>query len=72
VNHNLSEYQVAVNADIHGIDVIFVDEDDRNVSRLGAKGVGEIGIPAGAPWRLPQRSPTRPLMASPSSITARA
>ncbi len=44
MNHNLSEYHVAVNADIHDIDVIFVDEDDRIVSRLGAKGVGEIGI----------------------------
>jgi xanthine dehydrogenase YagR molybdenum-binding subunit len=44
MNHNLSEYHVAVNADIHDIDVIFVDEDDRIVSRLGAKGVGEIGL----------------------------
>ncbi len=44
MNHNLSEYHVAVNADIHDIEVIFADEDDRIVSRLGAKGVGEIGI----------------------------
>jgi xanthine dehydrogenase YagR molybdenum-binding subunit len=44
MNHNLSEYHVAVNADIHDIDVIFAEEDDRVVSRLGAKGVGEIGI----------------------------
>lgn len=44
MNHNLSEYHVAVNADIHDIDVVFVEEDDRVVSRLGAKGVGEIGI----------------------------
>ncbi|MDO9403681.1 MAG: xanthine dehydrogenase family protein molybdopterin-binding subunit, partial [Polaromonas sp.] len=44
MNHNLGEYHVAVNADIHDIDVIFVDEDDRVVSRLGAKGVGEIGL----------------------------
>lgn len=44
MNHNLSEYHVAVNADIHDIDVIFVEEDDRIVSRLGAKGVGEIGM----------------------------
>ena len=44
MNHNLSEYHVAVNADIHDIDVIFVEEDDRVVSRLGAKGVGEIGM----------------------------
>jgi xanthine dehydrogenase YagR molybdenum-binding subunit len=33
-----------VNADIHHIDVIVVEEDDRIVSRLGAKGVGEIGL----------------------------
>ena len=44
MNHNLSEYHVPVNADIHDIEVIFVDEDDRIVSRLGAKGVGEIGL----------------------------
>ena len=43
MNHNLAEYHVAVNADIQDIDVIFVGEDDRIVSRLGAKGVGEIG-----------------------------
>ena len=44
MNHNLSEYHLSVNADIHDIDVVFVEEDDRIVSRLGAKGVGEIGI----------------------------
>lgn len=44
MNHSLGEYHVAVNADIHDIDVIFVQEEDRIVSRLGAKGVGEIGI----------------------------
>jgi xanthine dehydrogenase YagR molybdenum-binding subunit len=45
MNHNFSEYHVAANADVHDIEVIFVDEDDRIVSpRLGAKGVGEIGI----------------------------
>jgi xanthine dehydrogenase YagR molybdenum-binding subunit len=43
MNHSLAEYHIPVNADIHDIDVIFVDEDDRVVSRLGAKGVGEIG-----------------------------
>jgi len=40
---DLSNYHVPVNADIHELDVIFVPEDDRVVSRLGAKGVGEIG-----------------------------
>ncbi|GAA0423497.1 xanthine dehydrogenase family protein molybdopterin-binding subunit [Massilia aurea] len=45
MNHNFAEYHVAANADIHDIDVIFVEEDDRIVSKqLGAKGVGEIGI----------------------------
>lgn len=44
MNHNIGEYHVCVNADIHDIDVIFVQEDDRIVSRLGAKGVGEIGL----------------------------
>jgi xanthine dehydrogenase YagR molybdenum-binding subunit len=44
MNHNYAEYHVATNADIHDIEVIFVSEDDRVVSRLGAKGVGEIGI----------------------------
>ncbi|MFL6636496.1 MAG: xanthine dehydrogenase family protein molybdopterin-binding subunit [Massilia sp.] len=45
MNHNFAEYHVAVNKDIHAIDVIFADEEDRIVSRqLGAKGVGEIGI----------------------------
>lgn len=44
MNHDLAGYHVPVNADIHDIDVIFVPEDDRIVSRIGAKGVGEIGI----------------------------
>ena len=44
MNHNLAEYHVSVNADIHDIDVVFVQEDDRIVSRIGAKGVGEIGL----------------------------
>jgi xanthine dehydrogenase YagR molybdenum-binding subunit len=43
MNANIAEYHVPVNADIHDIKVIFVDEpDDRNP--LGIKGVGEIGI----------------------------
>jgi xanthine dehydrogenase YagR molybdenum-binding subunit len=44
MNQDLAEYHVAANADIHDIDVLFVEEDDRIVSRLGAKGVGEIGL----------------------------
>ncbi|MDB5849015.1 MAG: xanthine dehydrogenase, molybdenum binding subunit apoprotein [Rhodoferax sp.] len=44
MNHSFGEYHVPVNADIHDIEVIFVEEDDRVVSSLGAKGVGEIGL----------------------------
>ena len=44
MNHNLAEYHVSVNADIHNIDVIFVEEHDQIVNPLGVKGVGEIGI----------------------------
>jgi xanthine dehydrogenase YagR molybdenum-binding subunit len=44
MNHNLAEYHIPVNADIEDIEVIFVEQHDPIVSRLGAKGVGEIGI----------------------------
>jgi len=35
---------VPVNADVHDIDVIFVDEKDDIVNPLGAKGLGEIAL----------------------------
>lgn len=41
---NLADYHVPVNADVHDIDVIFVEERDDVVNPLGAKGLGEIGI----------------------------
>jgi xanthine dehydrogenase YagR molybdenum-binding subunit len=44
MNHNYAEYHVPVNADIHDIQVIFVDEPDPEVTPLGVKGLGEIGI----------------------------
>ena len=44
MNHNLAEYHVPVNADIHDIEVIFVDEHDDKASPIGVKGLGEIGI----------------------------
>ena len=44
MNHNLAEYHVPVNADVHDIEVIFVDEKDEVVNPLGAKGLGEIGV----------------------------
>ncbi len=43
MNANIAEYHVPVNADIHDIKVIFVDEPDGS-NPLGIKGVGEIGI----------------------------
>jgi len=44
MNANIAEYHIPVNADIHDIDVIFVDEPDDRINRLGVKGLGEIGI----------------------------
>ncbi len=44
VNANLAEYHVPINADVHEIDVIFVEEKDVIVNPLGAKGLGEIGM----------------------------
>jgi xanthine dehydrogenase YagR molybdenum-binding subunit len=44
VNANLGEYHVPVNADIHDVAVIFVDEPDAQINPLGIKGVGEIGV----------------------------
>jgi xanthine dehydrogenase YagR molybdenum-binding subunit len=44
MNHNLAEYHVPVNADVHDIEVIFVAEQDDQVSPMGVKGLGEIGI----------------------------
>jgi xanthine dehydrogenase YagR molybdenum-binding subunit len=44
INHNFAEYHVPVNADIHDIDVIFVDELETHLNPLGVKGLGEIGI----------------------------
>ncbi len=44
MNANIAEYHVPVNADVHDIKVIFVDEPDELVNPMGIKGVGEIGI----------------------------
>ncbi|MFE7119677.1 xanthine dehydrogenase family protein molybdopterin-binding subunit [Streptomyces sp. NPDC057654] len=40
---NLAGYAVPVNADIRELDVFFVDDHDPHASRLGAKGIGELG-----------------------------
>jgi xanthine dehydrogenase YagR molybdenum-binding subunit len=44
MNANIAEYHVPVNADIHDIQVIFVEEKDSIINKMGIKGVGEIGI----------------------------
>lgn len=43
MNANLGEYHIPVHADIHDLEVIFVEENDSFVNDLGVKGVGEIG-----------------------------
>jgi xanthine dehydrogenase YagR molybdenum-binding subunit len=43
VNDNIAEYLIPVNADAPQVDVIFVDEADRQVNELGIKGLGELG-----------------------------
>ena len=44
INHSFGEYHVPAHADIEEIEVIFVDEPDPEVTPLGVKGLGEIGI----------------------------
>ena len=44
MNADIAEYHVPVNADVHNIKVIFVDEPDDIINPLGIKGLGEIGI----------------------------
>jgi len=43
MNANLAEYHIPVHADIHDLEVVFVEENDQFVNDLGVKGVGEIG-----------------------------
>jgi xanthine dehydrogenase YagR molybdenum-binding subunit len=44
MNHNLADYHIPVNADVHDIDVLFVEEQDSIVNPIGVKGVGELGV----------------------------
>jgi xanthine dehydrogenase YagR molybdenum-binding subunit len=44
MNPNLQHYHVPVNADIHEIETMFVEEDDTVVNPLGVKGMGELGM----------------------------
>jgi xanthine dehydrogenase YagR molybdenum-binding subunit len=49
MTHNLADYHFPVNADIHDIHVLFVEESDSIVNPLGVKGVGELGLVGVAP-----------------------
>ncbi|MBV9606681.1 MAG: xanthine dehydrogenase family protein molybdopterin-binding subunit [Solirubrobacterales bacterium] len=44
LNHDLAGYHVPTNADIEGMEAVWLDEDDPHVNPMGAKGIGEIGI----------------------------
>lgn len=44
MNHNFSEYHIPAHADVPDMDVLFVNEEDTEISPLGIKGVGEIGM----------------------------
>ncbi|MGJ7496292.1 xanthine dehydrogenase family protein molybdopterin-binding subunit [Variovorax sp. RT4R15] len=44
MNASLQHYHVPVNADIHSIETIFVEEEDTVVNPLGVKGMGELGM----------------------------
>ena len=44
MNADFAGYHIPVNADVMGLEVITVHEDDPHVNALGIKGVGEIGI----------------------------
>src|SRR5215208_3853380 len=44
MNPNLQHYHVPVNADVHEIETMFVEEDDKIVNPLGVKGMGELGM----------------------------
>lgn len=44
MTRHLADYHVPSHADVENIEVIFVDEPDAEVTPLGVKGLGEIGI----------------------------
>ncbi|MDA9499392.1 xanthine dehydrogenase family protein molybdopterin-binding subunit [Bradyrhizobium sp. CCBAU 11357] len=42
VNDNLADYLVPVNADVPGVEVIMLSEQDDHINPVGAKGLGEL------------------------------
>ena len=50
ITSNLADYAVPVNADIHSIDVHFIDKPDPYIdAQIGARGIGEITVTGVAP-----------------------
>ncbi len=44
VNHDLAEYHIPTNADVVGMDALWIEDVDEHAGPLGARGIGEIGI----------------------------
>lgn len=44
MNASLQDYHVPTNADVHLIQTMFVEEEDKIVNPLGVKGMGELGM----------------------------
>ena len=44
VNHDLAGYHIAAHADVRGIEAYWLQGEDRYVSPMGSKGLGEVGI----------------------------
>jgi xanthine dehydrogenase YagR molybdenum-binding subunit len=42
-NDNLAEYLIPVNADVPQVEVLMLEEEDRQANALGIKGIGELG-----------------------------
>ena len=49
VTADLEKYMVPVNADVPDIDAFYVEEEDRHVNPLGAKGLAELSLAGVAP-----------------------
>ncbi len=45
LNDNLADYVLPVHADIGSLDVHFVEKPDHRFNEIGARGLGEIGLP---------------------------
>ena len=43
-NHDLASYHVAAHADVRDVEAHWIEEEDDQLSPIGAKGVGELGI----------------------------